>query len=309
MSGAYTHITMAQKAIEDATFHREGLLHEDAKLALGYFQKFCIVGSLAPDYPYLDIVDSLVNGNSASWADDVHHGGSVEVLRSSVIAIRDITDIQARRKCIAWLFGFASHMATDGTIHPVVNLKVGEYITHKSEHRCCEMHQDVYCHKQLNLGAVDFNQQVSFNVRSTSDPKKNDRFDADVAGLWRNSLLAAYPGKPEPNVHGWHSAMYRMMLIAETGGSMLFPFARHVAANEGLVYPVRAENQFIKGLAVPGGTKMDFDILFNKAKDNVLELWGWLAQSLQGKPSPLDTLESWSLDTGEDNKKRIIYWS
>jgi hypothetical protein len=156
---------------------------------------------------------------------------------------------------------------------------------------------------------VDFNQQVSFNVRSTSDPKKSERFDADVAGLWRNSLLAAYPGKPEPNVHGWHSAMHRMMRVAEAGGSMLSPFARHVAANEGLVYPVRAENQFIKELTVPGGTKMDFDILFNKAKDNVLELWDWLALSLQGKPSPLDTLESWSLDTGEDNKKRMIYWS
>ena len=303
MSGGYTHITLTQFAIEDAIHHRADLLHEDAKLALGYFKKFCIVGALAPDYPYLDITDSA----SAAWADDVHKGYSMDFLRSAVPLVRNIADDNTRRKCIAWLFGFASHMATDGTIHPVVNLKVGPYEQNKTAHRRCEMSQDVHSHKRLNIGAIDFNQQISTNVNGTSDKADSDRFDPDVAKLWRDCLMRAYPNHSEPDVHSWHRAMRRMMKIAE-GGNYLFPFVRHVAANQGLVYPKIPEDEYIKNLKVPNGT-MDFDQLFDKAKDNVLELWAYLALSLQNKKSPLDTRKSWCLDTGIDENKNMIYWS
>lgn len=75
-----------------------------------------------------------------------------------------------------------------------------------------------------------------------------------------------------------------------------------------LVYPAAPEDEYIHGLEVPGG-RMDFDELFAKAKNNVLELWGALALSLQGRPSPLDDLKSWSLDTGIDEAGRMTYWS
>ena len=57
MSGGYTHITVAQFAVEEARFRREGLMHGDAKRALAKWKKFCIVGAVSPDYPYLDILD------------------------------------------------------------------------------------------------------------------------------------------------------------------------------------------------------------------------------------------------------------
>lgn len=303
MSGGYTHITLAQFAIEEAMHRRPGLLHEDARLALGYFKKFCIVGSLAPDYPYLDVTDSA----SAAWADEVHKGRALEFLRAGVAQVRAMADDNTRRRCMAWLFGCASHVATDGTIHPVVNLKVGPYEQNKTCHRRCEMSQDVHSHARLNLGALEFNRQISANVDGASDTDNADRFDPNVAKLWRDALLAAYPGKPEPDIHGWHRAMRRMMRLAESGNH-LFPFARHVAANQGLVYPVEPEEEYIRNLEVPGGC-MDFDELFAKAKGNVLELWGALALSLQGQPSALDTMKSWSLDTGIDEAGRMTYWS
>lgn len=304
MSGGYAHITLVQFAIEDARHHREDLLHQDAKLALGYFKKFCITGSLAPDYPYLD----LGNSDSASWADDVHKGSSMDIIRAAVPMVRNISDDTSRRKCIAWLFGFAAHMVTDGTIHPVINLKVGVYEDNKTEHRSCEMSQDVYIHQRLNIGAIDFNQQISTTICSTSDKNDDNRFDPDVATLWRTCLISTYPrNNTEPDIHGWHRAMRRMLIIAETSGSHLFPFARHVAANLGLVYPEMAEDKYIKNLEVPNGT-MDFDQLFDIAKDNVLDLWGELSLALQNKPSQIETLRSWSLDSGIDENNKMIYW-
>lgn len=303
MSGGYTHITIAQLAIEEAIYRREGLLHDDAKQALGLFKKFTIIGALAPDYPYLDITDS----ESAAWADRIHKGKAVNLLRDGVARVQAERDTNQRRKCIAWLFGFSSHVVTDGTIHPVVNLKVGPYEQNKQEHRVCEMNQDVHGHRRLNLGALDFNHQISINVGGASDPSDADRFDPAVGKLWHDMLTAVYPGNPPPKIHDWHRNMRRMMKLAE-GGDHLFPFARHVASNLGLVYPKTPNPEYTTGLTTPDG-KMDYDDIFAKALLNVLDMWGWLSLALQGQGSRLDGLKSWSLDTGYDEDNRMVYWS
>lgn len=308
MPGGYTHITLAQLAIEEAQHHREGLLHDDAKRALGKWKKFCIVGSISPDYPYLDVLDS----HSAAWADAIHKGHALSLLRNGAIKIRDMVDNNARQKCMAWLFGFASHIAADGTIHPVVNLKVGPYEQNKTAHRSCEMSQDVYAHSKLNMGKLDFNRQISTNVHDTSDVNDADRIDSDIAQLWHDLLINIYsvasPHLKPPKVHDWHRAMRRMLKIGESG-NVLFPYARHIAANQGLVYPETPDKDHIQRLNVPDGSSQDFEEIFQRALNNILELWGSLALSLQGKPSPLDAQVSWSLDTGIDENNNMVYWS
>jgi hypothetical protein len=304
MSGGYTHITLAQLAIEEVRNRREGLLHDDAKRALGYWKKYCIVGAVAPDYPYLDLLDS----NSTNWANAMHYGHAVAFLRNGITKIRDITDDNMRQKCMAWLFGFAAHVATDGTIHPVVNLMVGPYEENKTKHRRCEMSQDVYAHSRLNMGVLEFNQQISTNVDDTSDISNKDLMDADIVQFWQELLTGVYLNIESPKVHDWHVAMRRMMKIGESG-NVLFAFFRQVAAKRAFVYPAKPEKQYIQGLITPDGSRMDFEELFQKAFNNVVELWGWMALSLQRKDSPLDTLKSWSLDTGIDEDNRMIYWS
>jgi hypothetical protein len=305
MSGGYVHITLAQEAIEEACFRRAGLLHDDAKQALGYWKKFCIVGALSPDYPYLD----LLHSDSPDWADAMHKGHAVELLRDGVARIRGMTDANVRQKCMAWLFGFAAHVATDGTMHPVVNLKVGgPYEQHKTMHRRCEMSHDVYAHARLNMGPLECNKQISTNVNDTSDASSQDRMDPDVANLWQGMLNTVYPGRPSPQINDWHKAIRALMQIAQSG-NLLVPFARHVAANQGLVYPAAPESEFISGLATPVGSKVEFEVVFQKAFNNVLDLWGWLALSMQNKASPLDKLASWSLDSGIDDAGRMTYWA
>ncbi|MBU0594581.1 MAG: zinc dependent phospholipase C family protein [Pseudomonadota bacterium] len=308
MPGGYTHITVAQLAIEEGRSKRKGLLHDDAKRALAKWKKFVIVGAVCPDYPYLN----LLSGESEDWANAMHKGNAVDMLREAVKGVRAIPDNNTRQKCLAWLFGFASHVATDGTIHPVVNLKVGEYETHKLEHRTCEMSQDVFIHDPLKLGTIEVNKQISTNVQQVSDPNNPDRMDPDIARLWQDSLNVAYrghqPALPSPDVHAWHRAMRQMIRIAESG-NMLFPFARHMVAENGIVYPASPDQQYIQNLEVPSGARMDFKPIFDKALENVLELWGWLSLSLQGQPSPLDTVANWSLDTGIDENDHMVYWS
>lgn len=304
MSGGYTHVTLIQLAMEEALHRRGDLLHPEARQALGLWKKFCIVGSVAPDYPYLDVLHST----SPPWADAMHKGQAIEVMRRSIAAVRTMSDARRRQKCMAWLFGFASHMSTDGTIHPVVNLKVGPYEQNKTEHRRCEMSQDVYAHKRLNLGALECNHQVSTNILDCSDSNDAELLDADIATLWRDALTATYPHLGTPEVHAWHKAMRRMMNIGESG-DVLFPFARHVATNLGLVYPAKPEATYIEQLAVPGQQTLHFEAIFQKALDNMVVMWGWMALSLQNRPSPLDTLKSMSLDTGLDTDNHMVYWS
>lgn len=308
MPGGYTHITLVQLAIEAAKHHRADMLHDDAKQAIGKWKKFCIVGAVSPDYPYLDVLDS----HSAAWADAIHKGHAMSLLRDGISKIRDMADDNVRQKCMAWLFGFASHIAADGTIHPVVNLKVGPYEQNKTEHRSCEMSQDVYAHSKLNMGKLDFNKQISTNVSDTSDEDDPDLMDADITQLWSSLLTGVYsaidPTLQPPKVHDWHRAMRKMIKIGESG-NVLFPYARHVAANLGLVYPAAPEDEYIHELKTPDGIARDFDAIFQKALGNILELWEWLALSLQNKTSPLDTQVSWSLDTGIDENNRMTYWS
>jgi hypothetical protein len=104
--------------------------------------------------------------------------------------------------------------------------------------------------------------------------------------------------------------MRKMMKLAESG-NMLLPFARHVSTNQGLVYPVAPDVEYIRHLDVPGGDTMIFEDIFQKALNNIVELWGWMALSLQNRESRLDTLPNWSLDTGidENNPNIMIYWS
>jgi hypothetical protein len=99
------------------------------------------------------------------------------------------------------------------------------------------------------------------------------------------------------------------MKVGESGDK-LFAFARHVATEQlGCVYPNTPDPQYIERLAVPGGVTMNFEEIFRKALRNTIELWGWLALALQKKPSPLDSLISWNLDTGIDEENHMVYWS
>ncbi len=56
-------------------------------------------------------------------------------------------------------------MVAGVTIHPIIELKVGEYAKHQREHRQCEMHQDSYIFQQLNLGKAGISEHFESGIK------------------------------------------------------------------------------------------------------------------------------------------------
>src|SRR6185369_8201963 len=131
MPGAFAHITLAnlmKKRLDDIF----GSSIEAITSVLDYF-KFCELGAVSPDYPYLAVGDS----DAAKWADEMHYTRTGEMIKSGIKYIK-LLEGEPKRKCLAWLLGYSAHVVTDVTIHPIVQLKVGDYAENKKQHRVCE---------------------------------------------------------------------------------------------------------------------------------------------------------------------------
>ena len=128
---------------------------------LDYF-RFCELGAISPDYPYLDIA----HPDACQWADRMHYQKTGDMVKTGIDLIRKL-DGTAQQKAFAWLLGYTSHVVTDETIHPVVELKVGEYQKNKGRHRICEMHQDAYIFQQLNIGEIGLAEHLDSGNRQS----------------------------------------------------------------------------------------------------------------------------------------------
>ena len=305
MSGAYAHLAV----VNDAQKHAEGAgLREDTLVALGLHLKFLELGSVSPDYPYL----SLKRGQK-KWADAMHYTNNATLLRAGVAAVTALpADLQP--KTTAWLFGFAAHMTTDMTIHPVVELRVGPYKGNEGEHRRCEMHQDAFIFpKVMNVGETGLSEHLATGIATCHAPGDEDVIDPVIGRVWSVMLAAAYPGvggEDPPAPSAWHCG-FRDILATMAGANHLFPFARHVSADLNLAYPTERDidPSYIKGLRTPQGP-MDYEILFEKARSNVLTVWKVLDDALPvGRSDALDKLEDWNLDTGRSVQTgRLVFW-
>jgi hypothetical protein len=158
MPGAYAHLTMVNLAKEPARLEKQGFAPEAIVSVLDYF-RFCELGAVSPDYPYLDVTHS----NACPWADRMHYQRTGDMVKAGVELVRKL-DGASRQKAFSWLLGYTSHVVTDTTIHPVVELKVGEYQKNKGKHRICEMHQDAYIFQRLNIGEIGLAQHLDSGI-------------------------------------------------------------------------------------------------------------------------------------------------
>ena len=153
MPGAYAHITLVNQAREPARLDAIDEFPDEGKRIAAQNLNFLELGAVSPDYPYLAILD----GDSGAWADLMHYVNTGGMIQEGIRRARELDGL-AQEKCLAWLMGYVAHVATDVTIHPVVQLKVGPYEQNKGAHRHCEMHQDVHIYQRLNLGPMDLSE-------------------------------------------------------------------------------------------------------------------------------------------------------
>lgn len=308
MPGAYAHITLVNQFKDTKRLNALVGFPKKAKSALLKWFKFCELGAVSPDYPYLAVGDS----SAAKWADLMHYTNTGEIIRAGIKHIR-LLQGDEQLKCLVWLFGYCAHVVTDVTIHPIVELKVGPYEGNKKDHRICEMNQDAYIFPRLNLGDAGLSDHLESGIASCSDKSDEDILDRDVVALWKKILQEVHPSEyavNPPDIDRWHDGFNTVVETVSDIGSHLLPVARHVAADCGLTYPSfkDLDRQFIDDLATPVGHD-GYDNIFNMATTNVGAIWVALANGVMSEDTAyLTKISDWNLDTGRDNSGKLAFW-
>lgn len=304
MPGAYAHITLVNVLKEPQRLEAVSNFPRPAISAVLDHFMFCELGAVSPDYPYLCLGDKM----AARWADAMHYDHTGETLHAGIRTVAKLLG-EDRRKALAWLLGYTAHVGADVTIHPVVELKVGDYATNQKAHRTCEMHQDAYIFQRLGLGDVGLSEHLDSGIGKCG---YNGILDSTIAAAWNDMLRAVHPDeykKNPPDANKWHRGFTKVVDAIEEG-NQLMPMARHLAAGCGLTYPAVGDidDQYILGLSTPNG-KMSYDDIFDAAVRNVSALWSTVARGvLNGDKAHLTQITNWNLDTGRDNKGKLVLW-
>lgn len=305
MAGAYAHLTMVATVGSSRSLEGLGGLGRKEIGPLLSYSKYTELGAVSPDYPYLDL------GNKASegWADAMHYERTGDRLKRGAEYVRTLSG-EARHKALAWLLGFTSHIITDVTIHPVVELKTGPYADDPKAHRVCEMHQDVFIYNSLNMGEIHGDAFIHNGLAACSAPGQPHHLDPLIADVWGHMLQQTdaerYQRSP-PAFNRWHAGFHEMLGLA--GSGRFIPFARHMVAEQGAVYPRLPDAEYTGQLRVPGGNHMDYREIFEKAQSNVRRYWELVTvHCLTDARADLSAILNWNLDTGRDESGRITMW-
>ena len=310
MPGAYAHITAVNVARERLE-EQEGFPRECLSIVSDWL-RFVELGSVGPDYPYLDVVDGKM---AAAWADAMHWNRAGDRIKVGIRVLTKMSPSLAREKALAWLLGFTAHVIMDVTVHPMVGIKVGPYEENKKAHRTCEMNQDTYIFQtRMNLD-IHYASYLKAGICRCSDPKDEDKIDPDILYVWKEMFKdvdAALYTTNRPRIDVWHDCFED--IVDHIAESRLVALARHVApkALDGNVYPLfeDVDRQYIDNLEVPGNQRMNYDDIFDKGVGNVVRGWTVVASDVLRKTSLAESfLRNWNLDTGEDGYKVKTFWS
>jgi hypothetical protein len=305
--GAYTHIAMANKARVRPNMEAFNI-PEPAIVACAKWLKYCELGAVSPDLPYLDF-NPAKRATATGWADSMHYHDTDGVIRHTVTVLRsDQWTATQKEKGLAWLLGYTAHVVMDNVIHPVIELKVGPYQGNETAHRNCEMHQDVATYATLNLG-ISTSEHLDSGIATCREA--DGRFDATIEQLWKEALQVVYPQQFQqatPDPAGWHG-WFKTVVDGADGGNRLFAIARHIVPNLGLVYPDHGDPEFLENLAVPSGGTMKFSEVFAKAQRHVSEVWRVVARGALGVDEEYgNVLKNCNLDTGKDATGKTWFW-
>lgn len=308
MPGPYAHLTLVLLLRGRLAAGDYPQLGDEARAAVARSTAFCELGACSPDTPYF----AVTQPGSARWGDLQHRGGALRVLLLGARALHGLAPGERRRR-LAWLLGYASHVVADAVVHPVIEHLVGDFTASgevREHHRQAELHQDVYIHRNLGLdevGKAAFIRTLAERCRDAS----GDPLDHAVAALWTRCLAGAYserPGGHGPDPGRWFAAFSRAIDLADE--SHHFTFLRGAFDDRGLTFPLLAEVQprFIRGLWTPAGPQ-DYDQIFARVIDLTARLWIDLSRAVDGDEAALLARPDVNLDTGRAIPPGFALWS
>ena len=320
MAGTFAHIAVVDTLCTTGeVLESIETLTRVMRYALRKYLNFCELGAVSPDCPQLKFLDS----SAAAWSKVMHHGKTAEIVRQAVPPVFAMDWRRpATQQCIAWLFGYAAHLVTDMTVHPVLNLKNGTYAENPRAHRVFEMNQDVYVFHQRGLGEVTHAEYLSdCGIGTCSSTGDSSKLAPAVARLWTRSLKAVQPAKktkkaatptpsrpPEPG-EWYHHFVAVLDRFVEEGGR-LPRFLRGFLEAEGLLYPEigNVRQDCLRNLPTPLGESWHYDELFERILANVKQSWRELGLALDRSRPELFTLPNGDLDTGLDESGQSVFW-
>jgi len=315
--GSYAHITSVNEASEKRRLKKIDGFPREAIAAANLHSRFLELGCISPDYPYLDIT----SGDSKKWADAMHYTHTGQSIYVGAELVRRLPDGLAKEKCLAWLMGYTAHVVADMCIHPVVELRVGPYKGNETEHRRCEMHQDVHIFRRMGTGMPQIAKHLDATILKCGDPDDPKNLDPDIKALWEKLLKTVHPKvftDNPPDMDKWHRKCYTILEKLLPTSSRFVGFARHVCDGLGFSYPHpnRINKSYIMNLKVPSITgekqKMDYDEIFNWAITQIQQVWSDVTRyALRQEDLIAFADEEWDLDTGRnksENDKPIVFW-
>lgn len=314
MPGSYAHIALANLASEKRNLLKIVGFPREAIDAAGLHLNYLELGSISPDYPYLDIA----SGDSKKWADAMHYTHTCRMIGVGADMVRGLPQGLAKERCLAWLMGYTAHVITDMCIHPVVELKVGPYKGNETAHRRCEMHQDAYIFRRIGTGmpqTADHIKATILTCYNFNDPHKLDR---DIKALWTSILEEVhadlYTSDP-PDLDKWHRRCNTILEKLLPTSSEFIGFARHVCDGLAFSYPTPDEidrTAYIDSLKVPTPAPMIYDDIFDFAIEQVQLAWLDVTRSALGVGTIIAYRDQeWDLDTGRnklDESHKRVFW-
>ncbi len=313
MPGAYTHMSLVRLLTSGIVLNELNLPAEGRKALLEY-PELCHMGSISPDYPYLNLITG--KKESEHWANAMHHKyGTLtkeNILHVGIEYLKGITGDE-RSQCLAWFLGYASHVTADVTCHPVTNLLVGDYeADNQRAHRVSEMNQDVYVFSTRLKGNVRKSEHIRNVIGSCSSSTDKNKIEPFIEKMWKAILYKTFPeikNKFEVDIGDWHSSV--QLWVGGIGEELSIIPSRHIRNffdEKGVSYPMTVDRKYIDSLQTPKGMK-SYDLIFDIAKENIIKVWLLIVGGVfLNDTKYVDKLKVWNLDTGQEVKTPKILW-
>jgi hypothetical protein len=319
MPATFAHCLIASKAIE-----RMG--EEDAFYSgiLKIKNNFVIMGVTGPDYPYLtDVIKYGVLHIGHNWSNRMHYENTTRFISKGLQKLSQMDkNGDEFRTCLAWLFGYASHVIVDSFMHPVINCIVnGIYIFTHVEHGHCELIQDIYIFEKIKhidiirAAPRDGGTFGYLNILDDcSDPNDPDRIHPFIRVFWSDLLRTAHPHAADYfkdiNPDEWHKN-YKARVDFVSDARSIFRHVLDIANAPRYVAVAKInpadQEKYIDKVVLPDHSTTTYDDVFDRAVNLLVSKWKVFSSLIQnGNESPLP-VDDWDLDTGVD-QGRIELW-
>lgn len=305
MPAPYAHFKISDLALDKFIANEE--VPSELRSFAEHHSQYIHLGSVAPDYPYLDIE----NPEQKIWADHMHYDHTGDMLKS--MARRLISEAKNglnRNEFLipfCWTLGYISHVTADLVVHPVVASCVGSYAGHESEHKECEMIQDSYIYHEYTSKEIKESRLIDDLVNHSS--RDSDHIDSLVRTFWEELLYRYFKRdcihrETYPQIDSWHHSY--TAILKEDGGIQKFARAFKDITGMALTYLDTSDiigwkmSRYVKDLHYPDETTCNYDDVFNIAVNHVAEQWALLTREIATGDSSFfsSKIVNCNLDTG-----------